>query len=185
MKKSSTILSLIFNVLKAHIDKTVRYFYYLRCKIDTVKKSSFIIALILFGIAFTNAQKSIAGKIVLSKNDDKAFVVRNTKVMLRNGEKLDSTAVNEDLTFAFAGIDAKSVVLYLKSPIISPHAVTKVNLKKNKPTKVSLDYEDLHELTLNHGRQNRERDDDEDFEHVAAALIILRTIADIIFIFRH
>ncbi|RZJ31416.1 MAG: hypothetical protein EOO48_02140 [Flavobacterium sp.] len=136
-----------------------------------MEKQLLIFILLLSTAAF--AQKSINGRLILGKADDKAFVLRNTKVMLVSGTKTDSTAIADDLTFTFNDIPADTAMIYLKSPLLSPKAVTKLHLRKRKPTKLRLDYDAIHNFST---RAEPGEPDEDDFAKFSAAMQLLQTV---------
>lgn len=134
------------------------------------KKLLFILLLVA---ATCFAQKSVEGKLTLRKSDDKEFILRNTKVMLVHGTKTDSVAIAGDLTFHFAEIESDSATIYLKSPVLSPNAATKFELRKHKPTKLKLDYHAIHSFTTAGEKAQKEHNDFLRFNNAMIGLQLL------------
>jgi len=136
-----------------------------------------LILLLLFACSICHAQKSIKGTLALKESDNKDFILRNTKVMLVTKTGVDSTAINEDLTFSFENIQSDSATIYLKSPILSPNAVTKFSLRKRKPTKLKLNYETIHDFSSNGYAQTKSKE--EQFADFNNTMTAIKLIADI------
>lgn len=136
--------------------------------------------IVLLTATLCPAQRSINGILVLKENENKDFILRNTQVMLVTKDRIDSAAIKGDLSFSFSNIQDKSATIYLKSPVLSPKAVTTFKLRKNKPTTLKLNYAVIKYYSENAGNpEYKRRDDDEDFAEVTGAFYVLQAIANI------
>ena len=137
-----------------------------------------LLLFVLIATAMTGyAQKSISGTLILAKNDDKDFVLRNTTIMLVSKDRVDSTMINTDLSFSFGDIDSDSVTLFLKSPVVSPNAVATFELRKKKPTKIKLHYDRMHRFS--DGDIIRDQEREERFVELNNVLNVMKAVADI------
>ena len=110
--------------------------------------------------------------LVLGKADDKEFILRNTQVMYRSGSTIDSTKIADDLTFNFKNIKDDSAAIFLKSPVLSPKAVIKFRLRKNKPTRIKIDYPAIHNFSIH---PESIKNDHDDFAHFSSVMTLLET----------
>jgi hypothetical protein len=149
-----------------------------------MKKITLLLLFLLFLGVSVSAQKSIDGKLILDKKENKDFVLRNTKVILVTKTKTDSTSINEDLSFSFANIESDSASIYLKSPVLSPDAVTKFELRKRKPTRLKLNYEAIHRFSTTDNMVRNNKSDEQRFVEFSNALFLIKTIAEVFFIIK-
>lgn len=135
-----------------------------------------LFTLLLFACSICTAQKSIKGTLSLKKTDNKDFILRNTKVMLVTKNGVDSTAINNDLSFSFDNVQNDSATIYLKSPVLSPNATTKFALRKNKPTRLKLNYDAIHHYSDRYAQREKSEDQFVKFNNT---MVAIKLIADI------
>ena len=87
------------------------------------------------------AQPSVKGKLgLMSAAHDRDYILRNTKVILLTKGSRDTTTINERLEFEFPNANPGPAFLYLSSPVLPAHTEYQFRVKKNKPTKVAVEY---------------------------------------------
>jgi len=97
--------------------------------------------LVLLFTACAVAQPSVKGKLgLMSASHDRDYILRNTKVILLTKGARDTTSINERLEFEFPKANPGPAYIYLSSPVLPTHTEYKFRVKKNKPTKVALEY---------------------------------------------
>ena len=131
--------------------------------------------LVLLFCGLVGAQPSVKGKLgLMSAAHDRDYILRNTKVILLTKGARDTTTINERLEFEFANATPGPAFIYLSSPVLPKHTEYKFRVRKNKPTKVSIEYARF-QTQMGYAKSPEEREAD-----LATGFFIARLALDLV-----
>lgn len=105
-----------------------------------IMKFSSLLFLFCLGMAYGQNVGEIYGKLILAHSKDKEFTLKNTYVVLKSKNQIDSVRVDENLNFIFRNIkdDSLRIYVYPRSYPINRNYI--IHLNRNEIKKVELQY---------------------------------------------
>jgi hypothetical protein len=103
-------------------------------------------------IAYGQNVGEINGKLILANSKDKEFTLKNTYVVLKSKNQIDSVRVDENLNFTFKNVkeDSLRIYIYPRSYPINRNYI--IHLKRNEVKKVELQYSPVCPYEKNSGK---------------------------------